>query len=459
MCKIGTQYSKELYHLFVVKQGGPYNDKEEEDKQALRHDRDPPFLPESLALWKALDSMKPCAITSAYLAWAYLADVFKHRGYGLYVPRKDTDTTFWTMVYPVNYIEKILPEGGKPDRNVVLGSRRYVVPLFPYPAIWAATNQSGDEFIIKVVSDGQDPKGLAELRILEHLDRPDLRAHPRNRTVPVVEFVRYEQYTFAIFPRWTDFPEKEIRTPRTAVECCVQVTDALAFLHEQCIAHLDISMENIMINFFGYVDPSLSPVVEYFPIACGLIDFGESVFLDARSSLAPPRDYAPRPTSAPEVSSGEPFDPFAADVYQTARFLLEQFYDLTGLDPEFLAILQAMTSTPPSSRISMAEAHKRFAALQTSWLRDPDADVIDIYGRRKNKYTDTYLNTWRPPPGMLSVPKDDEEARALRERMRQDRKEEYGRVLSFHGSGMLWVDHVPGTIGCVDGNNPRKPGF
>ncbi|KAI5828395.1 hypothetical protein K523DRAFT_388322 [Schizophyllum commune Tattone D] len=392
-----------------------------------------PFLPESLALWKALDSMKPRFITSAYLAWAYLSDVFKRRGYDLYVPRKDTDTTFWTVVYPVNYIGEILPEDGKPDRDVVLGSRRYVVPLFPYPAIWAATNQSSDEFIIKVVSDGQDLKGLTELRILEHLDQPDLRAHPRNRTVPVVEFVRYEQYTFAIFPRWTDFPEKEIRTPRTAVECCVQVTEALAFLHEQCIAHFDISMENIMINFFGYVDRSLSPVVEYFPISYGLIDFGESVFLDAYSSLAPPRDYAPRPNSAPEVSSGQPFDPFAADVYQTARFLLEQFYDLTGLDPEFLAILQAMTSNRPSTRISMAQAHRRFAALQTSWLRDPDADVIDIYGRRKNK--------------------------ALRERMRQDRKEEYGRVLSFHGSGMLWVDHVPGTIGCVDGNNPRKPGF
>ncbi|KAL1695219.1 hypothetical protein GGG16DRAFT_99903 [Schizophyllum commune] len=376
-----------------------------------------PFLPESLALWKALDSMKPRAITSAYLAWAYLADVFKHRGYDLYVPRKDTDTTFWTVVYPVNYIEQILPEGEKPDRHVVLGSRRYVVPLFPYPAIWAATNQSGDEFIIKVVSDGQDPKGLTELRILEHLDQPDFRAHPRNCTVPVVELVRNEQYTFAIYPRWTDFPEKEIRTPRTAIECCVQVTE-------------DISMENIMINFFGFVDPSLSPVVEYFPIAYGLIDFGESVFLDARSSLAPPRDYAPRPTSASE--------------------------DLTGLDPEFLAILQAMTSSPPSARISMAEAYKRFAASQSSWFSDPDADVIDIYGRRKNKYVDTYLNTWRPPPGMLSIPADEEEAKALRERMRQDRKEEYGRVLSFHGSGMLWVDHVPGTIGCVVGNNPPE---
>ena len=44
MCKVGTQYSRKLYHRFVVKQCGPYSDKEEEDKQALRHDRDPVSL-------------------------------------------------------------------------------------------------------------------------------------------------------------------------------------------------------------------------------------------------------------------------------------------------------------------------------------------------------------------------------------------------------------------------------
>ncbi|KAI5888312.1 uncharacterized protein SCHCODRAFT_02636368 [Schizophyllum commune H4-8] len=425
--------------------------------------KDQPFLPKSLALWKQLDSYKPRLISSAYLAWACLNDVFKCRGYDLYVPRKRprSDTNFWTMMYPAHYIAEILPEFDEPDRNVILGSRRYVIPFYPFSgALWAATNVSGDDFIIKLVSDGQDPKGLTELRILEHLSRHDICAHPQNRTVSVVDLVRHQQYTFAIFPRWTDFPEKEIRTPRTAIECCVQVTEALAFLHAQCIAHLDISMENIMINFFGFVDQSLSPVVEYFPVSYGLIDFGESVFLDAPSSLAPPRTYATRPTSAPEVSSGESFDPFAADVYQTARFFLEQFYDMTGVDPKFLAILQAMGSSPPSTRISMAEAHERFAALRASWLRDPEPHVVDIYGRRKNKYFDTYLNTWRPPPGMLSIPASDEEAKALRERMRRDRAEQrqlYGGH-SFSESGKLRVD-VAGSIGCVDGNNPRMPGF
>ena len=91
-----------------------------------------PFLPKSLALWKQLDSYKPRPISSTYLAWAFLSEAFKRRGYDLYVPRKwlKSDTDFWTMMYPVHYIAKVLPEVDEPDRNVVLGSRRYVVPFY-----------------------------------------------------------------------------------------------------------------------------------------------------------------------------------------------------------------------------------------------------------------------------------------------------------------------------------------
>ena len=123
-----------------------------------------PFLPKSLALWKQLDSYKPRLISSACLAWAFLSDAFKHRGYDLYVPRKwlKSDTNFWTMVYPAHYIAEVLPEVDESDRNVVLGSRRYVVAFYvrvmvdckgrtacllvssqPFSgALWAATNVS-----------------------------------------------------------------------------------------------------------------------------------------------------------------------------------------------------------------------------------------------------------------------------------------------------------------------------
>ncbi|KAL1660696.1 kinase-like domain-containing protein [Schizophyllum commune] len=428
------------------------------ERLRARVERNEPFLPENLVLWRELFMLKPREITSTYLAWAYLTDVFKARGYALYVPRQRPDSTkLYTVTYPAGYMDAVVyPASGNGlgGTHGTLGSQRYISPFYPFAPVWAATNRSGDEFIIKVVSDGQSAKGANELRILERLSKRDVRSDPRNHVVPVVEFVKYKQYTFAVFPRWSDFPGKEIVTPRTAIECCVQITEGLAFLHEKRIAHLDISVENFMINFYGYVHPTLAPVVEHFPIKYGIIDFGESVILDgSHDRLAPPRDYAPRPTSAPEVSSQRPFDPFAADVYQTAMFLLEQFYDLTGIGPDFLRILQAMTG-PPSARISMMEVHRRLAALRDSWRDDPNPEVANVIGRPQNKYTRAYLNTRRPFPGSMAIPANDAEASALRERMRQEQRSAKMRSARRPSRPeMLRVDPVRGTSGCVHGNH------
>ncbi|KAL1743487.1 kinase-like domain-containing protein [Schizophyllum fasciatum] len=410
---------------------------------------DKPFLPTHLAHWRELCMMTPRGISSTYLVWAYLSATFERRGYELYVPRKLAGSRICSMIYPAGYVDSVYPADGKYNYGPygVLGSPRYVCPFYATAAVWAANNDAGDEFILKVVSDGEDPKGLNELRILQYLTRADARADSRNHAVPSIEFIEHERYTFAVFSRWTDFPESEIVTPMTAIECCAQITEGLAFLHEKRIAHLDISIENFMINVFGYIHPSFAPSVEFLPVKYGIIDFGESVFLDANSeSLAPPRDYAPRPTSAPEVSSGLPFDPFAADVYQTAFFMLEQFYDLTGFTPDFLNILHAMTR-PVHERISMAEAARQMSTLRDSWRDDAHPEIINAIGRPQNKYTRTYLNARRPFPGSMTMPANDAEAMALRERMREERPRRGIRLPTR--AELLRVDPVPGCMGCT----------
>ena len=124
---------------------------------------------------------------------------------------------------------------------------------------------------------------------------------------------------------------------------------AVAFLHRNLIAHLvnisrlstlmvslidlispqDISHENFLMNFWGVTQPSRhfgrkAPILRsQFPQAVkyALIDFGYSVQF---SPDADPSSYlgawkVPRPQRAPETTTGNPFDPFAADVYQTSR--------------------------------------------------------------------------------------------------------------------------------------------
>ncbi|KAL1737964.1 hypothetical protein HDZ31DRAFT_70565 [Schizophyllum fasciatum] len=110
------------------------------------------------------------------------ADLRGSRGYELYVPCTKPGSTAFSdsAVYPADYAAAYHPDL-RVNAFGLLGSRRYVCSFVPYAAVWAATNSSGDEFIIKAVSDGQNPKGLCELRILEYLSREDVVRLPEDR--------------------------------------------------------------------------------------------------------------------------------------------------------------------------------------------------------------------------------------------------------------------------------------
>ena len=118
-----------------------------------------------------------------------------------------------------------------------------------------------------------------------------------------------------------------------------------------------------------------------------------------------------------------------------------------------------MTRTEPSARITMAEAHSRFAALRDAWLNDPDPSVVDsdVRGWRPNKYRRTYLNVRRPFPGSMPMPANDEEARALRQKMREDRQNEKKSMARWPTHAhLLHVDPVDHTLGCVHGNHAKS---
>ena len=93
------------------------------------------------------------------------------------------------------------------------------------------------------------------------------------------------------------------------------------------ISPKDISHENFLMNFWGVTQPPRdfgrkAPILRgQFPVKYALIDFGYSIqFMpDADPSSYLGTWVVPRPQRAPETTTGNPFDPFAADVYQTSR--------------------------------------------------------------------------------------------------------------------------------------------
>ncbi|KAI5821840.1 hypothetical protein K523DRAFT_288636 [Schizophyllum commune Tattone D] len=405
------------------------------------------FLPRTIPLWYDVFRMRPRLLGSTYLIWRYLANVFHQHGYTLYAPRNIEHTNnFEGMIYPPGFMESAAHE----DEYGGVGLRFVQPPYRPTAYTWAAINRTGQDFVVKVVSDGQDAQGINELKILKYLSREDLRTDPRNHAIPVVEYIEHEQYVFAIFPKWTPFPRDDIRLPSTAIECCLQITEVLSFLHEKGVAHMGISPHNIVINYTGHMIPDLTPIGEHLPVKYYLIDFGQSILLDDSSGpLVSPLQLAPHRTSAPEVDSGHPFDPLAADVYQSAVFMLEHFYDLTGFTSEFLPVLQAMTSSP-DERISITETHSRLLALRDRWNRDPSPFLSDSTGQTRNKYYETYLNVYRPLPGSLAMPKDDREAQLLRARMREMHDNSTISLADFNSppmSYLLQVDPIAGTFG------------
>ena len=80
-------------------------------------------------------------------------------------------------------------------------------------------------------------------------------------------------------------------------------------------------------NFWGVAQPPRDfgrkpPILRgQYSVKYALIDFGYSIqFLpDADPSSYLGTWTVPRPQRAPETTAGNPFDPFAADVYQTSR--------------------------------------------------------------------------------------------------------------------------------------------
>jgi serine/threonine protein kinase len=92
-------------------------------------------------------------------------------------------------------------------------------------------------------------------------------------------------------------------TECTARECFGQLVDAVKFLHQKDIVHLDISLENIFVSSEGI---------------CKLGDFGVARKLDKKDEVLKAVDIdRPGKTSymSPEIFAGGAYDPRKADVF------------------------------------------------------------------------------------------------------------------------------------------------
>ncbi|KII89447.1 hypothetical protein PLICRDRAFT_53874 [Plicaturopsis crispa FD-325 SS-3] len=357
-----------------------------------------PSLPDSLRDWKN---------ERRHLqSWEQMRPFFKSKGYDLY--KRKANGSGWSI--PWDTPSKLLPDG-----NGIYGSHRYIPDTTVLcPVVWAARNSRGEDVVLKVVSCGEE--GSNELDILKFLSREPFKSDPDNHTVPVLEFIKYESYTFVVLPRWGKCDEPIAQSVAEVFDFCIQVAQGLSFLHRHLIAHLDIAFENILMNFLGYEqihrDVLYLDLRGRFPVKYSLIDFGYSRRFpqDTPPSARLVSDmYAGRPHKAPELDLRKPYDPFAADVYQLGKVLISYFYNLTIL-PGFLKLVQDMTAEESGQRITMAEVHRRLCELRDECPWDYSWRTVTVH-----------FVAW------MKTPTDDDDATVLRRFMAAQKEEEEER--------------------------------
>ncbi|KAF4611408.1 hypothetical protein D9613_004313 [Agrocybe pediades] len=308
-----------------------------------------PPLPRSLEEWGHQNLHDMDLLFQEVLAncerWQSLRSFFLEKGYYLYDAQSNLSHTPHRSNQLRREIKPEYPFARKfyqTDEELVFDAQSLLV--------WAATDLKGREVVIKVVSDANPSD---ELDVLQFLNTKEARADPRNRTIPVIEFLELEQYTFAVMPRWGDPTGATFDTVHEIMQ----------------IIHFDFLEQNTAMNAI-YVArdnlrlPGLRKVQD---TRYALIDFGESKRYPRDIPLEDVRDnkrylFKRRRVPVPEY----PYNPFAVDVCGFAKVLERWVRHIEGFVPALGPFFDAMTAQNVEERLSAQQALIQFQKIYSN---------------------------------------------------------------------------------------------
>ncbi|RDB15318.1 Protein kinase US3 [Hypsizygus marmoreus] len=316
--------------------------------------------------------------------WEFLRPFFQQHGYILY----ETSTSHLYIAYPLHSVPSAV------DSFDLYGDRSNFIRSFdPSSTVFAARDRKNRDVVIKAVAKADE--GSHELKILQMLQSEHLKSHPQNATIQVLEYLHYQDWVFVVMPALDNCNEYPFMTINEILDFGEQLFAALAFLHENCIAHLDVALENTVMNHTGTVEDDEN-FRSSFPVRYSLIDFGWSEYAP---SNGPGSGYLRRPlhdgrpSKAPE-STQRPFDPYAADVWQASRVLYSIVYELIDEIPGLLELLQDMTRWLPRRRISMNESLGRLRDIRAAMQATHPEALYQLRDFMPNRMPPVPLRHW-----------------------------------------------------------------
>ncbi|KAK9893729.1 hypothetical protein P389DRAFT_174558 [Cystobasidium minutum MCA 4210] len=268
--------------------------------------------------------------------WNPLEDFFEQNGYTLFITNKENNCCL---------VPKIVDEKRAPDQyhHVLPEDRRqykcrsvhYTNKLCP-----ATRKKDGVHVAIQLVCKAG--QGQGELDILRYFSQPGIKEDPANHVLPLIDELHCLDMSFAVVPLLYHAPCNYpwFLNLTEALDAIYQSFEALAFVHKHLVAHRDIGSGEFLYNFGGstrgpqYLAARLDrgPLRSLFPCRYYIIDFETAIQFD-KTSLPADRVVTGMATLAnhgtedfarygkafpPEWTTGEPYCPFASDVYQIA---------------------------------------------------------------------------------------------------------------------------------------------
>jgi len=189
-----------------------------------------------------------------------------------------------------------------------------------------------------------------ELSINRILSSPPLKHDPANHTVPVCDLIEVPEHGLAFIVQEEWSPEVIIPGCTTCtlrdflrgIRACIE---GLVFMHTHHIAHLDISLRNLLSDNKGrffYIDFEMS---RYFPPSPPPPFRSKHHVAHVCDAPRPPRVGKIRATEVPpELELGGESDPFKVDIFQLGMLIVNA-NKLTGYEtllPEIAQVVRPM---------------------------------------------------------------------------------------------------------------------
>ncbi|KAF5391251.1 hypothetical protein D9757_001863 [Collybiopsis confluens] len=206
----------------------------------------------------------------------------------------------------------------------------------------------GTKMMVKAVH-----RASRELDIIRFLSSHPMRRHPMNHCIPVHALIDMaeESMTFIVMEQWSsqlvfNEPSCSLFKFLAAIK---QSIEHIVFMHRHSIAHLDISLRNLLTDYMGHY---------------AYIDFELSrKFTDSGSPLVTGRRGTELP---PECTPDSFYDPYKVDVWALGILILRAC-KLSGFCiPELVELVKPMLHENPTQRPAMEMIMHAFDRMLSS---------------------------------------------------------------------------------------------